>query len=55
MRERLAPATLLFAGAMLTTVVLPYQAYELTGSALAVGALAAAEVAPVVALALAAG
>jgi len=55
MRSRLAPGAVVFAGAMLTTVVLPYQAYELTGSTIGVGMLSAAEVVPVVALALAAG
>src|SRR4051794_37956191 len=55
MRARLAPAAVVFAGAMLTTVVLPYQTYEVTGSTFGVGMLAAVEVVPVVALALAAG
>src|SRR6476661_59587 len=55
MRARLAPGAVVFAGAMLTTVVLPYQAYEVTGSTFGVGMLAAVEIVPVVGLALAAG
>src|SRR6478672_6744330 len=55
MRPRFAPEAVVFAGAMLTTVVLPYQAYEVTGSTFWVGVLAAIEVVPIVALALAAG
>src|SRR4051794_12964084 len=55
MRARLAGQGVLFAGSMLTSVVLPYQTYDLTGSTFAVGMLSLAELLPVVALALVAG
>jgi MFS family permease len=43
------------AGSMLTFVAVPFQAYELTGSSLAVGLLGAAEFAPILVLALIGG
>ena len=43
------------AGSMLTFVAVPFQVYELTGSSLAVGLLGAAELAPILVLALVGG
>jgi MFS family permease len=43
------------AGSMLTFVAVPFQAYQLTGSSLAVGLLGAAEFAPILVLALVGG
>src|SRR3954452_20068092 len=42
-------------GSMATFVAIPFQAYELTGSSLAVGLLGLAEFAPIIALALVGG
>ena len=43
------------AGSMLTFVAVPFQAYELTGSSLAVGLLGVAEFVPILGLALVGG
>ena len=44
-----------FLGSMITYVALPYQAYQLTGSSLVVGALGVAEFAPLILMALVGG
>ena len=44
-----------FLGSMVTFVALPYQAYQLTGSSLVVGALGIAEIAPLIVMALVGG
>ena len=44
-----------FLGSMVTFVALPYQAYQLTGSSLVVGALGIAEIAPLIVMRSSAG